>query len=35
MEQYMLGIAAVPAVLLGLGMLLVPKSPRWLPARTG
>jgi major inositol transporter-like SP family MFS transporter len=31
--RYMLGIAAVPAVLLGLGMLLVPKSPRWLASK--
>jgi len=28
--RYMLAISAVPAVLLGLGMMLVPKSPRWL-----
>ena len=27
--RYMLGIAAVPAILLGLGMLFVPASPRW------
>ena len=26
--RYMLAISAVPAVLLGLGMMLVPKSPR-------
>jgi major inositol transporter-like SP family MFS transporter len=31
--RHMLGIAAVPAVLLGIGMLLVPASPRWLASK--
>lgn len=31
--RYMLAISAVPAVLLGVGMMLVPKSPRWLASQ--
>ena len=31
--RYMLAISAVPAILLGLGMLMVPKSPRWLASQ--
>lgn len=31
--RYMLAIAAIPAILLGLGMLLVPASPRWLASK--
>ncbi|VBB08221.1 sugar/inositol transporter [Lucifera butyrica] len=31
--RYMLSIAVVPAVVLGLGMLMMPESPRWLVAK--
>lgn len=31
--RYMLAISAVPAILLGLGMLMVPASPRWLASK--
>lgn len=31
--RYMLAISAVPAILLGIGMLMVPASPRWLASK--
>jgi MFS family permease len=31
----MLGLAAVPGLLLGLGMIFLPESPRWLAKRHG
>jgi len=31
--RYMLAISAVPAILLGIGMMMVPASPRWLASK--
>lgn len=31
--RYMLGLAAIPAIILGLGMLPLPDTPRWLASR--